>query len=111
MWLRKMYQQLFIKIKIITFFICNAAARAYLKNKVGYNRKQRCEKCTIKSSYNDHRIIFNEMKQNYSPIVNNNFGSVFCTPYTKTSSPLLKINIILAAVFVRPSAFRTSKDC
>lgn len=47
------------KIKVtLECFVCDAPARAYLKQVVGHNSKHGCEKCTIIGNYENHRVNF-----------------------------------------------------
>lgn len=85
----------------IHFFICDAPARAYLRQTVGHNAKHGCEKCRIVGSYSNHRINY---AQERFVAFNKKLDSDFTQnhlihDYIKGKSPLLNMNINLVTQF------------
>lgn len=51
------YKDSNIKIQL-ECFICDAPARAFIKQTVGHTHKQGCEKCNVVGVYENHRVHF-----------------------------------------------------
>lgn len=84
----------------IQLFVCDAPARAYLRQTIGHTGKEACEKCTILGTYHNHRINF--AQQNFTAFdskLDTDFTSSNPPTYIKGHSPLLNLGIKLVTQF------------
>jgi hypothetical protein len=78
----------------IACFICDAPARAYLKQTVSHNSKLGCERCNIYGSYDNHCVNFAEDAINDHPKkLESDFYSTCNFAYIKNKTPLTNLNI------------------
>ncbi|CAH0559238.1 unnamed protein product [Brassicogethes aeneus] len=89
------------KIKIC-FFSCDAPARSYLKQVMGHTSISGCERCKIKSQYEEKRrfypsTILSEARTDDDFL---NFNDRNTDTYIKSKSPLLTIGVNLVSQFV-----------
>lgn len=76
----------------IKFFICDAPARAYLKQIVGHNSLHGCEKCAIIGERVNHRTVFNSTVL-YQLRKDDDFYTSQSNSHIKGPSPLCKLNV------------------
>lgn len=88
----------------IHLFSCDAPARSYLKQVMGHTSKSGCERCKIKSQYEEKRrfypvtMILEADARTEGDFLNFNDGNP--DTYIKRKSPLLKIGVNLVSQFV-----------
>lgn len=84
----------------IDFFICDAPVRSFLKQTLGHNSSQGCDRCNIKGKFENHVMNFSESRIiSHSRKLDSDFYLPNSKSYIKSKSPLLELQIKLISQF------------